>query len=135
MREEIIQYSINALEHHSDDEFVTEKILDMLSMVVKKCYITVEPRQLFDNILSPFIFMPLLEFTFEGGENTKKGSEFMRLFCYNLFLCEPQDAVIDAQEVNVGYSYFNVKVETKAENKLSSAPVDGKQYQRRNSLQ
>ena len=47
------------------------------------------PRQFFDVVLSPFIFMPLLEFTFEGGENTKQGAEFMKLFLYNLFICEP----------------------------------------------
>jgi hypothetical protein len=98
MRQEIIQYAINTIEHHSDDEFVTEKILDMLGSVVKKCYIMVEPRQLFDFLLSPFIFFPLLEFTFEGGENTKKGAEFMKLFFYNLFLSEPLTAVIDIDE-------------------------------------
>lgn len=57
--------------------------------------------------------MPLLEFTFEGGENTKRGSEFMRFFFYNLFLCEPQDAIIDADEINFGYSIFNVVAEQK----------------------
>lgn len=47
MRDEIIQYAINTLEHHSDDDFITEKVLDMLGTVVKKCYIMVEPKQLF----------------------------------------------------------------------------------------
>ena len=98
MREEIIQYAINTIEHHSDDEFVTEKVLEMMSSVVKKCYTMVEPKQLFDNLMSPFIFFPLLEFTFGGGENTKKGAEFMKLFFHNLFLCEPLAAIIEIDE-------------------------------------
>lgn len=49
--------------------------------------------------------MPLLEFTFNGGENTKQGAEFMKLFLHNVFLSEPIDAIIDDVEVNFGFEF------------------------------
>lgn len=59
------------LDQHSENDFITEQIFDLLSSIVKKCYIMIEPREFFEELLSPFIFLPLLEFSFEGGAHTK----------------------------------------------------------------
>lgn len=69
-----------------------------------------DPRTFFQNMLSPFIFMALLEFTMEGGEKTKQGADFLNLFFNNLFLCDPQDAVVETLETNFGFSVFNQKL-------------------------
>lgn len=115
MRKEIVQYAINALDHYGDDELITSQIMDLFSTIVKKCYIMVDARSFFEMMLSPFIFQPLLEFTFEGGENTKQGAEFLKLFFYNLFVSEPQDAIIETMETNFGYSLLNCNPEQEEE--------------------
>ena len=53
--------------------------------------------------MSPFIFLPLLEFTFEGGAHTRQGAEFFKLFFYNLFVAEPNAAVLDVLDSNFGF--------------------------------
>ena len=53
------------------DPIITNQVMDMLSSIVKRCYTMNDARHFFEVVLSPFIFMPLLEFTFEGGESTK----------------------------------------------------------------
>ena len=62
-----------------------------------------KPREFFDELMSPFVFLPLLEFTFEGGAHTRQGAEFFKLFFYNLFIAEPNQAVLDVLEVNFGF--------------------------------
>jgi hypothetical protein len=71
MRTDVVHYSINMLDQHSENDFITEQIFDILSSIVKKCYLMVRAREFFDELLSPFIFLPLLEFSFEGGAHTK----------------------------------------------------------------
>ena len=61
------------------------------------------PRVFFDELMSPFIFLPLLEFTFEGGAHTRQGAEFFKLFFYNLFVAEPNAAVLDVLDSNFGF--------------------------------
>lgn len=68
----------------------------------------IKPREFFNELLSPFIFLPLLEFSFEGGSHTKQGAEFLKLFFYNLFLSEPQNACIDIMEINFGFSVDSI---------------------------
>lgn len=108
----------------------------MLGAIVKKCYVMYEPRAFFEVMLSPFILMPLLEFTFEGGESTKQGCDFMRLLLFNLFICEPQDAVIDNFETDFGFSIVQVAdIEVKSPNLLAMPKEEEKQYKRKRSQQ
>jgi len=85
------------------DEFLTAQVFDILMSVTKKCYIMVEPKTFFDDLMSPFLFMPLLQFTFEGGANTKQGAEFLQVFFWNLFVVEPDQAKLDVLEMNFGF--------------------------------
>lgn len=62
-----------------------------------------QPRLLFDELMSPFIFLPLLEFSFEGGAHTRQGAEFFKLFFYNLFIAEPNEAALDVLETNFSF--------------------------------
>ena len=55
---------VNLLEHNHEDDFMTEQIFYILSGLVKKCYIMIEPRQFFEELLSPFNFKPIIDFTF-----------------------------------------------------------------------
>lgn len=59
--------------------------------------------------MSPFVFLPLLEFTFEGGAHTLQGAEFFKLFFYNLFVAEPHAAALEVMEINFGFeaSYYD----------------------------
>jgi len=66
-RLDILQHCINNLETHSGDPFMTSQIFDVLSGVVRKCYNMCLPHKFFEELMSPFLFMPLLQFTFEGG--------------------------------------------------------------------
>ena len=95
MCKEIIQRVVNTLDTFSHDDFITHQVIDFLSTVVKRCYLMDKPKPFFDELLSPFILMPLLEFSFEGGESTKQGAGFLRLLFTNLFLAEPHEAEID----------------------------------------
>ena len=103
LRQEILQHCINSLEHYSDDDFLTEQIFEILTGVVKKCYQMYDPKDFFDMLMNPFIFHPLLEFSFSGGANTKQGAEFLRVFFYNLFVASPHDALLDVMEANFGF--------------------------------
>ena len=114
--------------------------MEMFSTIVKKCYVMIEPKQFFQAMLAPCVFMPLLEFAFDGGENTKQGAEFMKLFFHNAFLSEPVDAFVDVVEINFGFEITQMAGEdVKEENKnclnLSDVQKDAKHYKRRNSHQ
>lgn len=61
------------------------------------------PRKFFDELMSPFVFLPLLEFTFEGGAHTRQGAEFFKIFFYNLFVAQPNEAALDVMEINFGF--------------------------------
>ena len=93
---------MNALDSHNESDFMTEQLFDMLTAITKKCYFMTQPRLFFDELMSPFVFLPLLEFTFEGGAHTRQGAEFFKLFFYNLFVADPSDACLDFQEINFG---------------------------------
>lgn len=58
----------------------------------------VEARSFFDELMSPFNFLPLLEFTFEGGIKTKQGSQFFKILFYNLFIALPEKAKINVDD-------------------------------------
>lgn len=103
LRGEAVQHIINSLDHFSDDDFITEQLFDILCGVTRKCYIMYNPKEFFDTLMSPFLFLPLLEFTFEGGAHTKQGADFFKLFFYNLFLAQPEEAIIDLMECNFGF--------------------------------
>lgn len=107
MRTEIAQCAVNTLDVLGHDAMITSQVMDMLGSIVKRCYTMFDARYFFETLLSPFILMPLLEFTFEGGESTKQGCDFLRLMLHNLFLCEPQDAVIDV-ETDFGFEIIQV---------------------------
>lgn len=94
---------MNALDSHNESDFMTEQLFDMLTAIMKKCYFMHDPKGFFDELMSPFVFLPLLEFTFEGGAHTKQGAEFFKLFFYNLFVAKPSEAVLDVMEVNFGF--------------------------------
>ena len=64
IRAEIIHNTINKLEHYQDDYFMTEQLFCIWTGLLKKCYIMVNPRALFDEILSPFTLKPILDYTF-----------------------------------------------------------------------
>ena len=55
--------------------------------------------------MSAFNFLPLLEFTFEGGAHSRQGADFFKLLFYNLFVAEPPEAVLDIMEVNFGFQF------------------------------
>ena len=71
---------------------MTEQVFDILTSITKKCYTMHNPRGFFDELMSPFLFLPLLEFSFEGGAHSRQGAEFLRLFFHNLFVAEPAEA-------------------------------------------
>ena len=103
LRTDIIQYCMNALDSHNESDFMTEQLFDVLMGITKKCYLMHSPRAFFDELMSPFVFLPLLEFTFEGGAHTRQGAEFFKLFFYNMFVAEPHAAVLDVLDFNFGF--------------------------------
>ena len=54
-----------------------------------------EPAQFFEQMLSPFVLKPILDYTFQVnfGMNTSMGAEYLTLLIFNLFISEPQDAI------------------------------------------
>jgi hypothetical protein len=56
---------INKLEHYEDDTFMTEQIFGILSGLLKKCYIMSDPKEFFEEMLSPFVLKPILDYTFQ----------------------------------------------------------------------
>ena len=55
---------INKLEHYEDDTFMTEQIFGILTGLLKKCYIMSDPKEFFEEMLSPFVLKPILDYTF-----------------------------------------------------------------------
>ena len=83
---------------------MTEQVFDILTSITKKCYLMNNPHAFFNELMSPFLFLPLLEFTFEGGAHSKQGAEFLRLFFSNLFVVDPIDAELDLTDDNFGFN-------------------------------
>ena len=83
---------------------MTEQVFDILTSITKKCYVMNNPQGFFNELMSPFLFLPLLEFTFEGGAHSKQGAEFLRLFFSNLFVVDPIDAELELVEDNFGFN-------------------------------
>jgi hypothetical protein len=52
-----------------------------------------EPRTFFDNLMSPFMFYPILEFSLAGGQSTKQGADFLKVLFYNMFIAEPNESI------------------------------------------
>jgi hypothetical protein len=53
----------------------------------------VEPREFFDQLMTPFTFHPILEFAFSGGTATKQGVEFINTLFYNMFIAAPTESI------------------------------------------
>ena len=102
-RNDIVQHCINGFELCEGDEFISSLLFEILTMLAKKCYIMIDPQTLFNEIMSPFLFMPLLEATFLGGINTERGADFLSVMFWNLFIAQPQDAIFDITERNFGF--------------------------------
>lgn len=68
----------------------------------------IDPQTLFNEIMSPFLFMPLLEATFLGGINTERGADFLSVMFWNLFIAQPQDAILDITERNFGFQITSI---------------------------
>lgn len=110
IRCEIIHNTINKLEHYQDDYFMTEQLFCIWTGLLKKCYVMLNPKSLFDEILSPFTLKPILDYTFQPqfGKHTCMGAEFLSLLIFNLFISEPHDAIQDVLEVNFGFQVTSV---------------------------
>mmetsp|Transcript_13161 Transcript_13161/g.22294 ORF Transcript_13161/g.22294 Transcript_13161/m.22294 type:complete len:228 (+) Transcript_13161:577-1260(+) len=109
LRSDILSNVINKLEHHQDDVFMTEQIFCILSGLLRKCYAMLDGRKFFEELLSPFILKPILDYTFQEnfGQNTKLGADFLTLMIFNLFISEPQDAYQDVLDYNFGFEVSN----------------------------
>lgn len=103
MRNDIIQHCINGFEVCEGDEYTSSLLFDILTQITKKCYVMVDPQTLFNELMSPFLFMPLLETTFLGGGHTERGADFLSVMFWNLFIAEPNEAIIDVTERNFGF--------------------------------
>lgn len=64
IRNEIINNTINKLEHYHDDILMTEQLFCIWTGLVKKCYVLLGAKDLFDDMLSPFTLKPILDYTF-----------------------------------------------------------------------
>jgi hypothetical protein len=62
-----------------------------------------EPRLFFDDLLSPFNLMPLLEFAVSGGSHTSNGVDFIQILIWNLYVAPPDQADLDVKEINFGF--------------------------------
>ena len=68
----------------------------------------IEPKTFFDDVMSPFMFMPLLQFTFSGGDHTKQGAELLKVVFWNLYQAKPNEADLDVIEINFGFQLVAV---------------------------
>lgn len=103
MRNDIVQHCINGFEVCEGEEFTSSLLFDILTQITKKCYLMVDPQTLFNELMSPFLFMPLLETTFLGGTHTLRGAEFLNMLFWNLFVAEPHEAYLEVAERNFGF--------------------------------
>jgi hypothetical protein len=64
LRQEMLQHCVNSLQDNVEDDFVTEQVFEILTAIVRRCYQMYQPREFFDQVMSPFILQPILLFTF-----------------------------------------------------------------------
>jgi hypothetical protein len=130
-RNDIVQHCINGFEVCESEEFTSSLLFDILTQLTKKCYIMIDPETLFNEITSPFLFMPLLETTFLGGSHTERGADFLSMLFWNLYIAQPQEAILDVTERNFGFqitSVAGVNVEesgAKGNDEAEKKKVDG----------
>ena len=69
-----------------------------------------DPKEFFEEMLSPFVLKPILDYTLQVsfGQNTSMGAEFLTLMIFNLFISEPQDAIQDVIESNFGFQVTSI---------------------------
>jgi len=103
LRNDIIQHCINGFEGAEGNEQKSSLLFEILTQLTKKCYLMIDPHSLFGEITSPFLFMPLLETAFLGGVHTERGADFLSILFWNLFIAEPNEAIIDVTERNFGF--------------------------------
>lgn len=110
IRSSILTQLINKLDHHHDNQLMVSIIFEILTGILKKCYLMVNAKVFFEELLSPFILKPILDFTFNhcSGPNTLIGSEYVSLMLFNLFISEPHDAIQDVMEINFGFQVHQV---------------------------
>ena len=101
---------------------MTEQVFDILTSITKKCYSMHSPRSFFDELMSPFIFLPLLQFSADGGAHTRQGARFLRIFFHNLFVAEPHEAELD--QVDIEYSFASPLVTDAFEEDLQKLITD-----------
>jgi hypothetical protein len=56
------------LESNYDDDYVSEQVFEILTSIVRKCYQMYQPREFFDQVMSPFILQQILQFTFTNSQ-------------------------------------------------------------------
>jgi hypothetical protein len=76
------------------------------------------PREFFDQLISPFILQPILLFTFPVDSSlglthaqqtaSRQGCQFLRVLFFNLFIAEPHDALQDVMEINFGFQLTSI---------------------------
>lgn len=52
--------------------------------------------------------MPILEFSFSGGSNSKQGADFLKTLFFNMFIADPSQAVQDVLEINFGFEVTSI---------------------------
>lgn len=68
----------------------------------------IDPQTLFNEITSPFLFMPLLETTFLGGSHSERGADFLSILFWNLYIAQPHEAILDVTERNFGFQITSI---------------------------
>jgi hypothetical protein len=68
----------------------------------------IDPQNLFNEITSPFLFMPLLETTFLGGSHSERGADFLSILFWNLYIAQPHEAILDVTERNFGFQITSI---------------------------
>jgi hypothetical protein len=103
-----VQTCINSLDHYQENDFITEQLFVILEGLVRKCYQMDRPQELFDHVMSAYIFFPLLIFTFSGSQSSKQGLEFLKVLLFNMFIAEPSEAHQDVMEINFGFQITSI---------------------------
>lgn len=95
-----------------------------------------QPREFFDQLMSPFILQAILLFTFsnhnEGDHSvtegmqiaSKQGCQFLRILFYNMFIAEPHDAIQDVMEINFGFQLTQIAGVSVEQFKAANAKSD-----------
>lgn len=76
-----------------------------------------QAREFFDQLMSPFILQPILQFTFTNYSAglssglqlaSKQGCAFLRVLFFNMFIADPHEALQDVMEINFGFQVASI---------------------------